>query len=361
MTELGTPRRVVHVLNSTETGGAEVVALHLGRAMRAFGWQPEILALRGEGPLSAAFHAAGIPVHDLRVPRDRGILTIRSATRAWLTSSPPAVVHTHNVSPLVAVALATRSRRTFRFVHTKHGRAGAANFRGRFLTRWAARRADAVVAVSDDARSWGIREEGYPARRMHRIYNGIEVAMPRVGPAPFPHRIVTVSRLEPIKTVGLLLEAVAILRDEGRPVELDVVGDGSERAKLETQRDALGLGAQVQFAGWQADVDPWLRRAACFVLASSAEGLPMTVLEAMARGLPVVASDVGGNPEVVRAGSTGTLVAHGDSRALAQAIAGVLDDPVVAAEMGRAGAERVAREFSLEGMAAAYHRLYLGA
>lgn len=355
-----TLHRVVHVLNTTDTGGAEMVALHLGRAMRPHGWECEVLALRGEGALSAAFAEAGMRVTNLGVPPDRGVLAIRRAVRSWLARNDVAVVHTHNVSPLVGVAMAAPRVRSFRFVHTKHGRARATNLRGAFLTRWAAHRADALVAVSRDALELAVQREGYPPRRMHLIYNGITVpGAPARDTAP-GFRVVTAARLEPIKTMHLLLDAVALARQEGLPIELDVVGDGSERASLEAHAHGLGLAGAVHFAGWQRDVGPWLRRADCFALPSRSEGLSMTILEAMGHGLPVVATRVGGNPEVILDGVTGTLVPHGDIPALATALRDTLTVPGRAREWGDNGRRRVQQEYSLEAMAGQYHRLYQG-
>lgn len=356
-----TPRRVVHVLNTTETGGAEMVALHLGRAMRPLGWECEVLALRGEGALSPAFAEAGMRVTDLGVPAGRGVLAIRRAVRSWLAANPVAVVHTHNVSPLVGVAMGVPRRKGFRFVHTKHGRARATNLRGAFLTRWAARRADALVAVSRDALDLAIQREGYPAHRMHLIYNGITVPEAPARDSAPGLRVVTAARLEPIKTMHLLLDAVARVRQAGVPIALDVVGDGSERASLEAHAHALGLTDAVHFAGWQRDVGSWLRRADCFALTSRSEGLSMTILEAMGHGLPVVATRVGGNPEVIVEGVTGTLVPHGDVDALAVALRDTLTVPGRAREWGDNGRRRVQQEFSLEAMAEQYHRLYQGA
>lgn len=354
-----TPRRVVHVLNTTDTGGAEMVALHLGRAMRPLGWECEVLALRGEGALSAAFAEAGLHVDNLGVPPDRGVLAIRRAVRSWLARNDVAVVHTHNVSPLVGVAMAAPRGRSFRFVHTKHGRARATNLRGAFLTRWAAHRPDAIVAVSRDALASAIAE-GYPQATSQVIYNGISV------PAEVDHahldsaKLVVVCRLEAIKTVGLLLEAIALLSRDGIKATLTVVGDGSEREKLEAQCKSLGLADLVTFVGWQRDVSAWILRAGCLVLPSSEEGLPVTVLEAMALGRPVVATRVGGTPEVVADGVTGLLVEHGDPGALARALAALVSDGERAAELGRAGHRRALSEFSLEATAAHYHRLYEG-
>ncbi len=359
MSAPATRGRVVHLLNSTAVGGAEMVVLRLGRELQALGWQVEVLTLRGEGELSTAFAAADIAVHDLGVPSQGGVFAMRRALSAWLGRGAPTVLHTHNVSPLVAAALATPAGRSFRLIHTKHGRARARNLRGRLLTRWAARRADAIVAVSRDAAERAVSREGFPAPRVQLIYNGIdaEAIAPRQG--AWQRRLVVAARLEPVKRLDVLLHALAALRRNDRDLTLTIVGDGSERVGLERLSAELGLGAAVRFTGWREDVGAELRAADCFVLPSRSEGLSMTVLEAMATALPVVATRVGGNPEVIAEGVTGLLVPHSDPGALATAIATVIDDPARAAAMGAAGRERVLARFSLRGMADSYHRLYL--
>lgn len=358
--EAGT-RRVTHVLNSTAVGGAEMVVLRLATRLQDLGWTPEVLTLRGEGPLSDAFHAAGIPVTDLAVPRERGTWAMRGAMRRWWRQRRPDVVHTHNVSPLVATALALPRRRTTRLVHTKHGRARSDRWRGRLLTRWAAHRADAIAAVSRDALSRALELEGFPADRTTLIYNGIDTDGLAVRTGPWHRRIVTVARLEPVKAIDMLLRAVAIAVRETPDLTLDVVGDGSERPALEGLTRQLGIGANVTFSGWSDDVPRRLREADVFVMSSKSEGLSLTLLEAMAAGLPVVATAVGGNPEVVEEGVTGVLVPRDDPEALARAVLSVAGHPDRAAAMGRAGRDRVMARFSLDTMAAAYDRLYRNA
>ncbi|MCB9504715.1 MAG: glycosyltransferase [Gemmatimonadales bacterium] len=355
-----TPRRVVHVLNSTEVGGAETMALRLSTLLQDAGWAPEVVALRGEGGLSDAFLAAGIPVSSLGVPPGQGALAMGRALRHWLASRPtPAVVHTHNVSPLVATALALPRRRGMpRFVHTKHGRARPTSWRGRLVTRWAARRPDAIAVVSRDAAELATNREHYPARRLEVLYNGIAADAIVTRSGGWNHRIVTVARLEPIKTLDLLLHALVRVRSDGLAATLTIVGDGTERAHLEELSNALGLGEHVAFVGWQTDIEDRLRAADLFVLPSRSEGLSLTLLEAMAVGLPVVATAVGGNPEVIEEGVTGFLVPHGDPTALARAITTTLTTPDLARRYGEAGRARVLARFSLQSMAAGYLRLY---
>lgn len=351
-------RRVTHVLNSTAVGGAETVVLRLGIRLQELGWVPDVVTLRGEGALSTQFREAGIPVTDLAVPPRGGVLAMRAAVRRFLRDADPVLIHTHNVSPLVATALALPRRGGPRLVHTKHGRARSRSWRGRWLTRWAARRPAAIAAVSRDALIRAREREGFPADRLHLVYNGIDTAaiVPRSG--PWQARLITVARLEPVKSLDVLLRALDIARRGGLDAHLTVVGDGSERGGLERLARELELEHHVTFTGWRDEVTELLRRADLFVMASRSEGLSLTLLEAMAVGLPVVATAVGGNPEVVEAGVTGLLVPHGDAAAMAAAMRDVLATPGRAAALGAAGRERALARFSLDAMADAYTRLY---
>ena len=351
-------RRVAQVLNSTAVGGAEMVVLRLAGRLQELGWRPEVVTLRGEGSLSEAFARAGISVTDLAVPPGGGVWAMRRAVRRWLHADAPDVIHTHNVSPLVAVALALPRRNRPRFVHTKHGRARSDSWHGRLLTRWAAQRPDAIAAVSRDALERAVTLEGFPVDRTSLIYNGIETGTGGVREPRPGARLVTVARLEPVKAIDVMVRAIAALRRDGITPSLTVVGDGSERPALERLVAHLDLGTSVRFAGWSADVQPHLREADAYIMSSRSEGLSLTLLEAMAAGLPIVATAVGGNPEVVEADVTGLLVPRDDPEALAAAIRTVLQDPGRAAAMGRAGRDRVVARFSLDGMASAYAQLY---
>jgi glycosyltransferase involved in cell wall biosynthesis len=216
--------------------------------------------------------------------------------------------------------------------------------------------ADRYVTPAEFCRAELLRYGYYGPERIRAIPNGVEVppddpgARERVrrelGLGDAPVLIVT-SRLHHAKGHAHLLEALAGLGQAVPRVRLLVVGDGTERAKLEAQARASGLGEAVVFTGFRDDVADLLRAADLFVLPSLLEGMPNTVLEAMAVGLPVVASAVDGVPEVVVDGATGLLVPAGQAQALGDAIARLLAEPAAAAAMGRAGLERVRERFTL--------------
>lgn len=183
-----------------------------------------------------------------------------------------------------------------------------------------------------------LAEAGLPRRRISVLPSGIDVRRTAPGPARTPPVVVTAAVLEPRKAIDVLIRAVAPL-----DVRLDIFGDGSERSRLEDL--ARRLGANVCFHGRTDDVRDRLAEADLFVLPSRGENLPISILEAMAAALPVVATRVGGVPELVEDGVTGRLVEPDDPFALGVAIEEILADDAARVAMGRAGAARAAEHF----------------
>jgi glycosyltransferase involved in cell wall biosynthesis len=167
-----------------------------------------------------------------------------------------------------------------------------------------------------------------------------------------------VGRLDPVKNQFALLEAVAALRQSLPGLRLTVVGDGPLRSALETQADRLGVREGVTFTGARSDTPDLMRAFDIFVLPSLNEGISNTILEAMATGLPVVATRVGGNPELVADGVTGRLYDPGVPGALEAALMPYVTDPALRDAHGRAARERVVQNFSLDAMVNRYVALY---
>lgn len=215
-----------------------------------------------------------------------------------------------------------------------------------------------VVVVPSQAMSSYLASVGLPPRRLVVIPSGIDASENEPRPAVpegGPLRVVTVANLEPWKGVDLVVDACA-RATVARGIVLDVFGDGTERAALE--RSAARQGVDAHFHGHVPDIRQRLSAADLFVLASRAENLPISILEAMAGGLPVVAARVGGVAELVEDAVTGRVVPPDDAAALAGAISDLADDPGRRAAMGRAGLDRVRAQFSASGAAARTLELY---
>jgi glycosyltransferase involved in cell wall biosynthesis len=231
-----------------------------------------------------------------------------------------------------------------------------------------ARLATEAFAVSADLRTH-LLAEGFPPGAMGVIHNGIDVGpLPSAADRQAVRRdlgvdddalvVGTIARLDPVKHLDALLEAAARARTiHPLPVVAVVIGDGPERGVLEQRAAALDLGDHVRFLGRRDDARRWLAGMDVYVNASVSEGISLTILEAMAAGLPVVATRVGGTPEIVDAAS-GVLVPARDVPALADALVALGADPARRRELGAAARARVESAFSLDRMVAAYRGMY---
>ncbi len=210
--------------------------------------------------------------------------------------------------------------------------------------------AAAVVTVSRANVRHLTRTYGVSPRKLHVIPCGIDVH--RFSPVPRADRsplIVCVARLKPIKNHTLLLEACALLAARGVPFRCVLVGDGPSRPEVEEARDRLGLGDTVELAGpaEQGEVLSWWQRASVAVLTSEYEGVPVSLMEAAACGVPAVATSVGGVPELIEDGVTGLLAPAGDAEAVAERLERLLLDPALAARLGAEALRRVECEYTV--------------
>ena len=353
------PIRVAHVVTTLAIGGLEKVVLDLVRGRTRQDVEASLLCLDSAGVLEREFSAAGVPVELIgtsgSVPRRVWRLSRR------LRALAPDVVHTHNPQAHLHGAWAARLAGVPAVVHTKHGRDHVARpvlaVLGRVATAWT----DGFVAVSADAAQVARDLEHVPPGKLLVVHNGIDLERFGADPqqAALPRgRLVTVGRLDPIKDQATMLRAVRMAADRIPGLRLDIVGDGPSRQHLEALKTDLGLEGRVTFLGYHADVAPFLSAADAFVLSSISEGVSIALLEAMASGLPAIATDVGGNREVIVDGVTGVLTPAGSAEALAEAIVRLESDPGVLRRMGRASRRRVEDEFNLQRAVSRYEALY---
>jgi len=295
-----------------------------------------------------------------------------SRLRAWLRAVPGAVVHTHNANAHYHTVAAGLGLPLAKVINTRHGMgASRPGSRGEWLYRRTMARTDIVAAVCEAARARFAQQGVRPRERLLAVPNGIRVEAfscaseerrvalrNALGLAPDVRVVGTVGRLNPVKDQATLLRAFARVHAASAGTALVLVGDGALRAALEAQSAALGLGDAVRFLGDRNDVRQLLQGFDAFVLSSLSEGYSMALLEACASGLPIVATDVGGNREIVAEGRNGLMVAPADEAALAEAMAALLNEPARAARMGQAGREWALREASIATMATRYDALY---
>jgi glycosyltransferase involved in cell wall biosynthesis len=268
------------------------------------------------------------------------------------------VIHTHDDKPLLYAGPAGWLAGVPRRVHTHHhGFIPQMGRRQRRLVAWASRVVDPFVCVSHDAARYAV-QQGISASKVHVLWNGIDLArFAYHGPRP-EGPAVTVARLSPEKDIRNLLRAIPSIIEVMPGFRLEIAGDGPCRAELMDLARELHLGEHVRFLGEVGDVSALLGRASLFVLPSQSEGISLTILEAMARGLPVVATKVGGTPEVVEDGNTGLLVAARDPAALARGILQIVGNPQEAQRLGLAARQRAEMHFDVRKMVAQYEALY---
>jgi glycosyltransferase involved in cell wall biosynthesis len=349
--------RIVHLVIGLEIGGLEMVVANLARQIRRR-FQLHVICLEGLGPVAGQIAYAGVPVECMghrNTSVARSVLELRRRLKALR----PDVVHTHNEKAHIRGALAMVGWSGGpALVHTRHGRSRVMGWAAGLANRIAVWRSTFIVSVSQDA-SAITRLEGASAASVRVIRNGVDIDPIEESPdRRRPRRAVAVARLTPVKDVSTLLRAARLVADVHADFHLDILGEGPSRPGLEALRRTLQLERHVTFHGAAADVRGHLAAASLFVQSSLSEGISLALLEAMAAGLPVVATDVGGTPEVVEHRVTGMLVTPSDPDGLATAMLTVLGDRELARTMGRSARTRAETSFSVRQMAASYEALY---
>ena len=349
------PLRVCHVSLTLKTGGLERILTDIARHHDSTESLPEFLAIREVGRFAEEIRRAKCPVHLLQPARRIG--QISQMVRLFCEGHFD-VVHTHNTYPHLYASLAARLAGVPIVVNTRHGQRAGHGWKSRTQFRWASHLVDRIIAVSDDAARLCVEADGVAARKVTRIWNGIDLSdFSFTGPAAAPIAI-SVARLSAEKDIPTLLRAVALAVREVPDLRLKLVGEGAERAKLEGLTRELRITSCVEFLGERTDVPNLLAQAGFFVSSSLTEGISLTLLEAMAVGLPVVATAVGGNSEIVTDGVTGQLVPPGNPAALAQAIVSMCRNEDRRHALGHAGRDRVTEHFEVRRMVSDYECLY---
>lgn len=350
------PVRVLFLLTTLDVGGSECSALRLLQRLDRRSVQPMVVSLLSGGRLLPAFQELGLPLFQLGVgPGLRELCGARLFPLLW--KHRPEVIHSMlflsnqwaRLARLGAVRVLSEEQ------GVEDDRPAWATWMNRLtapLTTLHLANAEAV------ARRMSARDR-IAADRIRVVRGGIDLSAFNPRPVDLipEYDFVCVARLERIKGIYELLTAMQELVRTHPTARLCLVGDGSERAAVEQQIAARGLSGAVGLLGARADVQAWLHRSRVFVLPSHQEGFSTAVLEAMACGLPTVATRVGGTPEQVLEGRTGRLVPPGDPPALAAAMRAYLDRPVEIETHGRAARHEVAR-FSLDTLVGTLERLY---
>lgn len=364
---------ITHFVENLNRGGLERMVLDLAKTQQARGEHVQVVCLYEKGSLARELEALGIPVHACG-KRDGIDLRAIGRARAHLVAHRTEVLHTHNVVAHYQAVLASLGMGIRQVVNTRHGM-GANRKPGRreWLFRRALRATDAVVAVCEAARRDAVERGIVPAAKTCVVPNGIVVdrfdvasdtmheRLARlINVAPGTRIIGTVGRLNWTKDQASLIRAFRIVRRNRPDTALVLVGDGELREALRTCAFDEGVAGSVHFLGDRDDVCQLLQGLDLFALSSVTEGYSMALLEACATALPIVATDVGGNGEIVRDRRTGRLVPPADPVRFAEAMLELLDSSRHASGMGHEARAWVETHGSLDTMAERYGRLYFG-
>ena len=356
--------RVLHVIDSFDLGGAQTALLNLIRCTDRERFEPEVACMHGRGVFWGDFVALGVPVHSLSPAKWLPLYVWRLAR--LLTARRFDIVHCHLfganwIAKPLAALLGVR-------VRINHDQCNDRLRHDSTLARWldtaTNRLSSHVCAVSKSTRDFLIDREAMPAARVSVIYNGVDterytpVQDSKAAGAPL---VAGVGRLHPQKDFALFLDVAAELARRNTDVRFVIAGTGPEEAALKTKAAALGLAERVRFAGHVADPRTIYAAADVLLLTSRYEGTPMTVLEAMASGVPVVAPKLDGLDEILADGADSFLVPPGACGQFAERVAELLASPELRARFADAAGAKVAASFSAKTMAAQVETIYLQA
>jgi L-malate glycosyltransferase len=358
---------VMQVVLSLTPGGTEHLVVEICTRLQP-GFAVTVCCLDDEGSWAAGLQRQGIEVIALhRRPGFRPGIGHRIARLA--AERGVDLLHCHQYSPFVYGRVAAMWNRGLRIVYTEHGRLSdaAPTWKRRVVNPLLSRFDGSIVAVSGELREYMIASR-FPAERVGVIHNGIE---PRVPPSRDDREaarrtlgldddafvIATVARLDPVKDLMTLLDAFADVRRRRPRARLVIVGDGPERERLASRAGRDDLAGGVLITGFRADVRALLPAADLYVSSSISEGISITILEAMAACVPVVATAVGGTPEILADG-TGVLVASRDPQQLAWAILSLEADAGRRRALAAAARERLETAFTLDRMVDDYASMY---
>lgn len=358
---------VVHLIYRLDFGGLETLLVDCVNRMPAHKYRHAIVCLTGYTEFADKITQAGVELYALDKAPGLGLGT-HAVLFKLLRRLRPQILHTYNLSAIEYNFTAALAGVPIR-IHAEHGRdAGdpkGINPKHNLLRRLMSRFVDRYIPVSADLQRWLEEVVGIAPAKTLLIHNGVDTEhFKPAAHGPDKFVIGTVGRAQDVKNQAGLVDAFialrALLPDQHDRLRLAIVGDGPLRPKLEAQVAAAGIGDVVWLPGARTDIAELMRGFSLFALSSITEGTPVTMLEAMACRLPVVSTAVGGIPELIDDGVTGTLVPAGDSAAMAAALARYAGDPALGARHGWAAREHIEAHNSVAAMVHAYVALYDG-
>lgn len=364
------PLTICQVLHSLHVGGAEVLAARLARQLGS-SYRFVFACLDELGPLGQQLRGEGFAVHVLK---RRAGLDWKCPWRLarFLRQERVDLVHAHQYTPFFYALAARRLYRRPPLLFTEHGRHHPDYPRRKrmLVNRLLLEARDRVIGVGQVVRKALVHNEGIPDHRVGVIYNGVNLApfsngrldrltvRREIGVGADDLVLLQVARLDYLKDHATALRTLGRLRRDRPNARLVLVGEGEERNAIQELIQKLDLSAHVRLLGLRSDVDRLLAAADVFLLTSISEGIPLTLIEAMAAGVPVASTNVGGVPEVIEDAQTGLLAPAGDDAALAGNVLRLMSNPQWRGEIVQRARQRAKQIFSEEQMHQAYRKLY---
>ena len=373
-------KRILHVVHSLEVGGLENGLVNLLNRLDPERFEHSVCCLTKSGKLAERIASAGVKIFELNLPAGQFRFPLLRLAGLFRKISPH-IIHSRGWATVDATFAARLARRAA-IIHGEHGRdlvdKDGDNWKRNQIRRLVGLNVNRYVVVCDFFRSWLAQSCRVPAQKIVHIPNGVDTNRfhPQNGCIAdgdgishsawrrshdiSPEAVIlgSIGRLDPVKDFPTLLKGFAEIRRQHPQAVLVIVGDGPIRENLVRIGNDHGLGESIKWLGERRDIPALLRHFDLFVQTSAFEGMSNTILEAMATGLPIVATDAGGNSELVKNGENGTLIPVADVSALVGAVSAYLENAALRIEHGVESRRRVELDFDLSLMATRYANLY---
>ncbi len=363
------PLRVSHVVISMDVGGLERNVVNQVREANRVGQCVDVICLERPGVLASQVEELGGRVTSLDKPPGLKLGLIEKLRREFRRNRPD-VVHTHQVAGLFYAATAAVIAGVPLIVHTEHGKHYAGHRKSAWLGRLGAAHVERFYCLSNDMAAEAIDARVVPRRKVRVINNGIDLVRFREAGDPLALRaslgippdapvIGTAGRLNEVKCQDVLIRGFARLRSRVPAAHLVLLGEGDLRDELIRLSESLGVADAVHFAGYSTEPQHYHHMFDVFALTSRAEGTPQAVIESSVAVRPVIASRVGGVPELIEHGQTGLLFDSGDDEALADGLYRLVTNRPFARRLAESGRDRVEERYDIRRMVDDYHRDYV--
>jgi L-malate glycosyltransferase len=347
---------ITFAIDSLSRAGTETQLLALLNAIDRDRFAPSLVLLDGRAASSQALEPAGIPTLRLGITKLASLKALAAAQtlRRFWRQHPPSILQAYFLDSAYFAVPVARSMGVRRIVRVRNNLGYWQTRKHRLFAKLIAPQVRCTLTNCESGRQ-ALIGEGMPAPKVQVLENGVDIDRFAPHAVPVPLHVGCVANLRAVKNIDGLVRAAAIVREQV-PATFTVAGEGPERAKLEALRHSLNLQGSFHFPGAQSDIPQFLSQCQVAVLPSHSEGMSNAILEAMAAGRAIVATDVGENAKVLA--GTGSIVPAGDDRALAAALVSLLTSPARCTALGTAARARAQSHYSREAMRLRFEAFY---